>query len=208
MATEKEKADRIKKKVAGWSDERIQESAKAIADAKLKGDYDPSPIKTFGAGLTTKELAILDAAGFLESEQDSKIRGAGRILNEERKRVTKDIVGKEAYEAGSKVGKEIERGVQTISEEGVRITDDTLDVVSGGLVDIYGAGVSRPKGPPVDLPEPEPIADPLADSNIGEALKLARQRRSQMSGRQSTIRTTPLGLTNRQAPEEKVLLGT
>jgi hypothetical protein len=63
-----------------------------------------------------------------------------------------------------------------------------------------------PELPDIEIPEPEPPPT-IADTDVRKALEEGRKKRAALAGRQSTIRTTPLGVTQRANVQEKTLTG-
>ena len=101
----------------------------------------------------------------------------------------------------------------SVEDEIKRIGDDIggglKKAASSGLLGIFPkalVGGSR-KAPEVETPEAAPAPPNLASESIQEALKLGRRRRSSAAGRQSNIRTSALGVTDRADVETTTLLG-
>lgn len=88
----------------------------------------------------------------------------------------------------------------------VKSIGNTAKSIVGGTKAGQMLGIGQPKIPKSRM-RAQDVVDPLAGSNILEALELGRRRRAMASGRQSTIRTTPLGLTQRTQAEERQLTG-
>lgn len=99
---------------------------------------------------------------------------------------------------GESVEKEIKRAGDKVVKETSRVYEDVMDpgnIISEGVEDIgnlfsSGGGSSKIFADKPFTPPPN-----LANQAILDALNLARARRGAATGRQSTIRTGPQGIT-------------
>ena len=91
----------------------------------------------------------------------------------------------------------------SVEDEIKRIGDD----IGGAVKGLFSSFGGSRKAPEVETPEAAPAPPNLASESIQEALKLGRRRRSSAAGRQSNIRTSALGVTDRADVETTTLLG-
>lgn len=102
---------------------------------------------------------------------------------------------------GKSAEKEIKRAGDKVVKETSRVFEDVVDpgnIISEGVEDIgnlfsSGGGGSKISDSVADKPFTPPPN--LANQAILDALNLARARRGAATGRQSTIRTGPQGIT-------------
>lgn len=95
---------------------------------------------------------------------------------------------------GGKVGEELDRA------------GDTVKGVFGSTVVGNALGFG-PEPPKVNIPNSPPPAPTLASKSVQDALSLAKLKRDAKSGRAGTIKTSPLGITERANVPTKELLG-